>query len=49
MTLGYEVIGEGQEYVILLHDWSCCTTTYDHCRPYFNTGSFIFALVDLRG
>ncbi len=49
MPIEFDVTGTGQERVIVLHDWSCCTTTYDQCRPYLDEDRFTFAFVDLRG
>ena len=49
MQLGHEIVGTGDTKVLMMHDWSCCTSTYDQCRPYLNTTEFTYAFVDLRG
>lgn len=48
-TLGYQTLGIGREYVMIVHDWFSDCSSYEYALPYFNTEDFTFAFVDLRG
>jgi pimeloyl-ACP methyl ester carboxylesterase len=49
MELGYQLVGSGNQKVIVLHDWFCDHSSYDATLPYLNQRDFQFAFVDLRG
>ena len=45
----YEVIGQGEEKVILLHGWWSDRSCYDGLRPFLDTQNFTYCLMDYRG
>ena len=47
--LGYELVGAGGSRVVVLNDWLCDTSTWDHARVYLDVERFTWAFVDLRG
>lgn len=47
--LGHEVFGNGQEKVLVLHDWMGDSANYEPLKPYLDTQSFTFVFADLRG
>ncbi len=47
--LGYEILGSGDQKVIILHDWLGCHDNYDPMLNYMDTDTFQYAFVDLRG
>lgn len=49
MEIGHTLHGNGEEKVIVLHDWIEDSTSYDATLPYLDTDNFTYALVDLRG
>lgn len=49
MKLGYEIVGTGNNKVIVLHDWFADSTSYHGALPYLNTTSNSFIFIDLRG
>lgn len=48
-NVGYALLGEGPEKVVVLHDWLGDRTNYEPVHPYLDTDAFQFAFVDLRG
>ena len=47
--LGHELIGDGPEPVIVLHDWMGDHRNYDPMVPYLDHCQFTYAFADLRG
>lgn len=45
----YEIIGTGNEKVILLHGWWSDRSCYDGLRPYMDLDHFSYLLMDYRG
>lgn len=48
-TLAHEIVGNGPEKVIVLHDWLGDRQNYDPIRPYLNTTDYTYAFADVRG
>ncbi len=49
MILPHDLIGSGERRVLVLHGRLGDRTSFGPIRPYLDTGSFSYALVDLRG
>jgi len=47
--IGNTLVGEGNEKVVVMHDWLSDHTGYDPMLPYLDTKKFCYAFVDLRG
>ncbi len=45
----YELIGSGNEKVILLHGWWSDSSCYDGLRPFMDLNNFSYLLMDYRG
>lgn len=49
MILGHELYGNGDEGVILMHDFYGCRDTWAFARNFFDTRQFTFAFTEVRG
>ena len=49
MILGHELYGEGEEGVIVMHDFYGCRDTWAFARNFFDTRHFTFAFTEVRG
>lgn len=49
MILPHDLVGSGDRRVLVLHGWLGDRTSFDPIRPYLNTTTFSYALVDQRG
>jgi len=49
MTVGHEIVGNGSEHVIVMHDWMSTRASYDGLLPFLDTDSFTYAFMDHRG
>ena len=47
--IGYTLLGDGPEGVLVMHDWHADHTNYDPVLPYLDGSAFTYAFVDLRG
>lgn len=47
--LGYKIVGQGPEPVLVLHDWFSDTSSYEAVLPYVSQDIFTYCFVDLRG
>jgi pimeloyl-ACP methyl ester carboxylesterase len=47
--LGHEIVGDGPARVVVLNDWLCDTSTWDHARAYLDRERFSWVFTDLRG
>jgi 3-oxoadipate enol-lactonase len=45
----YQTLGNGQEKVLVLHDFFASTESYQPLHPYLNQNKFTYAFFDLRG
>lgn len=48
-VLGHEVLGNGQEKVILLHGWFSNSSTWDPMKPYLDLDKFTYVFANVRG
>ncbi len=49
MVLGHQILGKGNNHVVLLHDWFGVCCHCDKITPYLDLQTFTYALIDLRG
>ncbi len=49
MTINHELVGHGEQKIIVVNDWSQDTSSNDPIRPYLNQDEFTFAFADVRG
>lgn len=49
MILGHELVGSGDEGVIVLHDFYGCRDTWAFARNFFATSAFTYAFAEVRG
>jgi pimeloyl-ACP methyl ester carboxylesterase len=49
VDIGYALVGDGPEHVLIMHDWNGDRSTYDAVVPYLDGAHFTYAFVDLRG
>jgi len=47
--LGHEILGDGPEKVIVLHDWLGNAETWNPVKPYLDTETFTFVFTEVRG
>jgi pimeloyl-ACP methyl ester carboxylesterase len=47
--LGHEVVGAGQQRLVVMNDWLCDTSTWQSARAYLDTSKFSWCFADLRG
>jgi pimeloyl-ACP methyl ester carboxylesterase len=47
--IAHKQIGSGKEKVLVMHSWTCDSTSYDSMLPYLNTDDYTYVFVDLRG
>lgn len=48
-AIGYQLFGNGQEKVLVLHNWFSDCSSYEPMMPYLNTEQFTYVFMDLRG
>jgi pimeloyl-ACP methyl ester carboxylesterase len=48
-AIAAHLVGEGQEHVLVMHDWNGDHSNYDPVIPYLDRNAFTYAFVDLRG
>lgn len=49
MILGHELFGQGDEGVIVMHDFYGCRDTWAFARNFFDTRRFTYAFTEVRG
>lgn len=49
MILGHTVFGDGEEKVIVMHDWLGDSTNYAQILPYLDIATFTYIFADFRG
>lgn len=47
--IGYNILGQGEEKVLILHDYTSDGSSYDSIHPYLDTQKFTYLFADLRG
>ena len=47
--LGHEILGDGPEKVMVLHDWLGNANTWDPIKPYLDETAFTYVFIDVRG
>jgi pimeloyl-ACP methyl ester carboxylesterase len=49
MILGHKIVGQGEEKVMVLHDWFSDGRNYDSIIPLFDTTTYQFCFPDFGG
>jgi 3-oxoadipate enol-lactonase len=49
MKLNYKQVGSGPEHVLVLHDWTSTSSTYEPSHEYLNTKKYTYVFPELRG